>query len=464
MALIRNSKLRPRILIVGGGSVGLLAAQNLLKNLGRGEATVTVVDPNPYMTYQPFLPEVAGGNIEPRHAVVPLRRNLKGAEVITGAVTRIDHAAKFVVVEPEGDEPFELDYDQIVLAAGSVARTLPIPGVAEEAIGLKRIEEAVALRDHVLNRIGEASLMENDDERRRALTFVFVGGGFAGIEALAELEDLARAAVSQYETLTEADVRFVLVEAMDRVMPEVGEAQARWVVDHLRERGIDVYLETFLEDCTDKHCKLSNGEEFDADTIVWSAGVKANPVLVDSDLPLDERGRVTVRADLRVEGDEGVVDGAWAAGDNAAVPDLSGGGVGGFCVPNAQHAVRQAPVLAANLLAALRGETEFQQYFHKTIGSVAGLGPYKGVSQMGSFEARGLLAWLMHRGYHGYAIPTVDRKARVFGNWALNLVFGRDSMPLKDLDVPRKAFVEAANSKPAPKKADRPISAPAPAH
>ena len=208
------------------------------------------------MTYQPFLPEVAGGNIEPRHAVVPLRRNLKGAEVITGAVTRIDHAAKFVVVEPEGDEPFELDYDQIVLAAGSVARTLPIPGVAEEAIGLKRIEEAVALRDHVLNRIGEASLMENDDERRRALTFVFVGGGFAGIEALAELEDLARAAVSQYETLTEADVRFVLVEAMDRVMPEVGEAQARWVVDHLRERGIDVYLETFLEDCTDKHCKL----------------------------------------------------------------------------------------------------------------------------------------------------------------------------------------------------------------
>ncbi|GAA4285049.1 NAD(P)/FAD-dependent oxidoreductase [Brevibacterium daeguense] len=452
MALIRNSKLRPRILVVGGGTLGLLTAQNLLKNLGRGEATVTVVDPNPYMTYLPFLPEVAGGNIEPRHAVVPLRRNLKGAEVITGAVRSINHADKFVVVEPDGGEPFELDYDQIVLAAGSVTRTLPIPGLAEEAIGVKRIEEAVALRDHILNRISEASLMEDDDERRRALTFVLVGGGFAGIEVIAELEDMTRAAVAQYETLTDADVRFVLVEGMARVMPEVSEPQARWVVDHLRERGIDVYLETFLSDCTDKHVKLSNGEEFDADTIIWTAGVKANPVLVDSDLPIDDRGRVTVRADLRVEGEDGVVEGAWAAGDNAAVPDLSGGGVGGFCVPNAQHAVRQAPVLAENLLAALRGQSEFKQYFHKTIGTVAGLGPFKGVSQVGDFETRGPIAWLMHRAYHGYAIPTFDRKARVFSNWILSFVLGRDVMPLKDLDVPRKAFVDAANSKPAPKK------------
>lgn len=294
--------------------------------------------------------------------------------------------------------------------------------------------------------------MEDDEERRKALTFVFVGGGFAGIEALAELEDMVRAGVRERETLTDADVRFVLVEAMPRVMPEVGEAQARWVVDHLRSRGIDVYLETFLEDCTDKVCKLSNGEQFTADTIVWNAGVKANPVLVDSDLPLDDRGRVTVRADLRVEDENGVVEGAWAAGDNAAVPDLTGDGPGGFCVPNAQHAVRQAPVLAANLLASLRGETEFKQYYHKSLGVVAGMGLWKGVSQMGKTELRGPIAWAMHRAYHGYAIPTVDRKVRVFVNWGLNLVLGRDLTPVKDLDVPRKNFVEAANSKPAPKK------------
>lgn len=452
MALIRNSKLRPRILIVGGGYLGFVTAQNLLKNLGRGEATVTVVDPNPYMTYAPFLPEVAGGSIEARHAIVPLRRNLKGAEVVIGSVRNINHAEKFVTIEPEGDEAFELDYDYIVLAAGAVARALPIPGLADEAIGLKRIEEAVALRDHVLNRLDEAALMEDDEERRKALTFVFVGGGFAGIEALAELEDMVRAGVRERETLTDADVRFVLVEAMPRVMPEVGEAQARWVVDHLRSRGIDVYLETFLEDCTDKVCKLSNGEQFTADTIVWNAGVKANPVLVDSDLPLDDRGRVTVRADLRVEDENGVVEGAWAAGDNAAVPDLTGDGPGGFCVPNAQHAVRQAPVLAANLLASLRGETEFKQYYHKSLGVVAGMGLWKGVSQMGKTELRGPIAWAMHRAYHGYAIPTVDRKVRVFVNWGLNLVLGRDLTPVKDLDVPRKNFVEAANSKPAPKK------------
>lgn len=452
MALIRNSKLRPRILIVGGGYLGLVTAQNLLKNLGRGEATVTVVDPNPYMTYAPFLPEVAGGSIEARHAIVPLRRNLKGAEVVIGSVRNINHAEKFVTIEPEGDEAFELDYDYIVLAAGAVARALPIPGLADEAIGLKRIEEAVALRDHVLSRLDEAALMEDDEERRKALTFVFVGGGFAGIEALAELEDMVRAGVRERETLTDADVRFVLVEAMPRVMPEVGEAQARWVVDHLRSRGVDVYLETFLEDCTDKVCKLSNGEQFTADTIVWNAGVKANPVLVDSDLPLDDRGRVTVRADLRVEDENGVVEGAWAAGDNAAVPDLTGDGPGGFCVPNAQHAVRQAPVLAANLLASLRGETEFKQYYHKSLGVVAGMGLWKGVSQMGKTELRGPVAWAMHRAYHGYAIPTVDRKVRVFVNWGLNLVLGRDLTPVKDLDVPRKNFVEAANSKPAPKK------------
>ncbi|MYM19999.1 FAD-dependent oxidoreductase [Brevibacterium sp. 5221] len=453
MALIRNSKLRPRILVVGGGYLGLVAAQHMLKQLGTGEATVTVVDPNPYMTYQPFLPEVASGAIEPRHAVVPLRRHLKGAEVVTGSVTSINHAKKFVVVEPEGgDEPFELDYDQLVMAAGAVPRALPIPGLAEEAIGLKRIEEAVALRDHLLNRLDEAALMDNDDERRKALTFVFVGGGFAGVEILAELEDVVRAAVAQHETLTEADVRFVLVEAMGRIMPEVSEGQARWVVDHLRERGIDVYLETFLQDCTNKHCKLSNGEEFDADTIVWSAGVKANPVLIDSDLPIDERGRLTVRADLRVEDENGVVADAWGAGDNAAVPDLSGMGPGGYCVPNAQHAVRQAPVLAANVVAALRGETEFKQYFHKTMGSVAGLGLYKGVAQVGDFEARGIVAWAMHRGYHGWAIPSAERTSRIFGNWVLNFLNGRDTTSLRDLDVPRKAFVEAAHSKPAPKK------------
>ncbi|HLS33403.1 MAG TPA: NAD(P)/FAD-dependent oxidoreductase [Brevibacterium sp.] len=452
MALIRNNALRPRILIVGGGYLGFVTAQNLLKDLGRGEATVTVVDPNPYLTYAPFLPEVAGGNIEPRHAVVPLRRHLKGAEVITGSVANINHDKKFVVIEQEGYEPFELDYDQIVLASGAVPRALPIPGLAEEGIGLKRIEEAIALRDHVLNRLAEASLMEDDAERRKALTFVFVGGGFAGIEALAELEDLARAAVAQYDTLTEADIRFVLVEALARVMPEVGEAQARWVVDHLRERGVDVYLETFLEDCTDKHIKLSNGEEFDADLVVWSAGVKANPILIDSDLPLDDSGRITVRADLRVENEEGVVDGAWAAGDNAAVPDLSGEGPGGFCVPNAQHAMRQAPVLAKNLLAAMRGETVFTQYFHKSLGAVAGMGLFKGVAQMGGTELRGPIAWALHRLYHGYAIPTCERSARVFGNWVLNTVMGRDLTALKDVDVPRRAFVEAANSKPAPQK------------
>ncbi|GAB3565901.1 NAD(P)/FAD-dependent oxidoreductase [Spelaeicoccus albus] len=453
MALIRNSKLRPRILIVGGGYLGFATAQRLQKSVAHGEATITVVDPHPYMTYLPFLPEVAGGSIEPRHALVPLRRHLRKCEIVSGKVTKITHAEKSVVVEPGIGEPFELDYDHIIIAAGSVPRTLPIPGLAEEGIGFKQIEEAVALRDRVLTRLDEAALIEDDAERRKALTFVFVGGGFAGIESLAELQDMASDAVRHYDTLTDADIRFVLVEALGRVMPEVGEAQARWVVESLRERGVDVYLETFLKSCENKHIVLSTGEEFDADTVVWNAGVKANPVLVDSDLPIDERGRLQVRADLQVEDDNGnVVEGAWGAGDVAAVPDLTGGGVGGYCVPNAQHAIRQAPVLVQNVLSALRGGDDFKQYSHKTIGSVAGLGVGKGVAQIGDFEARGLLAWIMHRGYHGYAMPTLERKVRLFGNWFVGALFGRDASQVVDLGDPRGAFVEAAHSKPAPKK------------
>lgn len=453
MPFSQNTNVRPRILIVGGGYLGFITAKKLLAGLNQGEGSVMVVDPNPYMTYQPFLPEVAAGSIEARHALVPLRRHLKGADIITGKVTSIDHANRTVNVDPELGDDFTLEYDHIVMAAGSVPRALPIPGLAEEGIGFKTIEEAVTLRDHVLARLDEAAVLTDPEERKRALTFVFVGGGFAGIEAIAEIQDMVKDAIKHYTRLSPEDPRFVLVEAMSRVMPEVSEEQAKWVVASLRERGVDVYLDTQLKSCENKHIVLSTGEEFDADTIVWNAGVKANPVLVDSDLPIDDRGRLMVGTDLRVRDDDGnVVEGAWGAGDNAAVPDVTGMGPGGFCVPNAQHALRHAPVLASNILTVIRGGGELKQYKHKTIGSVAGLGVGKGVAQVGKFGLRGLPAWMMHRGYHAYAMPTFERKARILGNWAVGLMFGRDASALMDLESPRHAFVDAANSKPAPKK------------
>ena len=441
---------RPRILIVGGGYVGFTVAKKIQKAIKQTGGVVTIVEPNPYMTYQPFLPEVAAGSMEGRNATVPLRQHLRDTELIPGHVVSVNHAERTATVEPiDNGEPFELKYDEIILGAGAVTRAFPIPGLAEVAIGMKTVEEAVSVRNWVLERIEVASVLDDPDARRRALTVVVVGGGFAGVETISELEDMAREAVNRNDRLSVSDLRFVMIEAAPRIMPEVPEDRAEKVVAELRARGIDA---------TDGHLQLINmtdkspAGEMDTDTLIWTAGVAASPMLKNTDFPIDERGRVRVNADLRVAGDNGVVEGAWAAGDNAAVPDLSGGGVGGFCVPNAQHASRQALVLAKNILASRRGEP-LTDYYHETIGVVAGLGLWKGVANFKGKTLAGPLAWIMHRGYHGSAIPTTERTVRVMTTWALNQLFGRDTTTIRHQRSPRLAFQEATGTAPAKTKA-----------
>ena len=450
---------RPRILIVGGGYVGFTVAKKIQKAIKQTGGVVTIVEPNPYMTYQPFLPEVAAGSMEGRNATVPLRQHLRDTELIPGHVVSVNHAERTATVEPiDNGEPFELKYDEIILGAGAVTRAFPIPGLAEVAIGMKTVEEAVSVRNWVLERIEVASVLDDPDARRRALTVVVVGGGFAGVETISELEDMAREAVNRNDRLSVSDLRFVMIEAAPRIMPEVPEDRAEKVVAELRARGIEVLLNTSLSDATDGHLQLINmtdkspAGEMDADTLIWTAGVAASPMLKNTDFPIDERGRVRVNADLRVAGDNGVVEGAWAAGDNAAVPDLSGGGVGGFCVPNAQHASRQALVLAKNILASRRGEP-LTDYYHETIGVVAGLGLWKGVANFKGKTFAGPLAWIMHRGYHGSAIPTTERTVRVMTTWALNQLFGRDTTTIRHQRSPRLAFQEATGTAPAKTKA-----------
>ena len=450
---------RPRILIVGGGYVGFTVAKKIQKAIKQTGGVVTIVEPNPYMTYQPFLPEVAAGSMEGRNATVPLRQHLRDTELIPGHVVSVNHAERTATVEPiDNGEPFDLKYDEIILGAGAVTRAFPIPGLAEVAIGMKTVEEAVSVRNWVLERIEVASVLDDPDARRRALTVVVVGGGFAGVETISELEDMAREAVNRNDRLSVSDLRFVMIEAAPRIMPEVPEDRAEKVVAELRARGIEVLLNTSLSDATDGHLQLINmtdkspAGEMDTDTLIWTAGVAASPMLKNTDFPIDERGRVRVNADLRVAGDNGVVEGAWAAGDNAAVPDLSGGGVGGFCVPNAQHASRQALVLAKNILASRRGEP-LTDYYHETIGVVAGLGLWKGVANFKGKTLAGPLAWIMHRGYHGSAIPTTERTVRVMTTWALNQLFGRDTTTIRHERSPRLAFQEATGTAPAKTKA-----------
>ncbi|WP_438828828.1 NAD(P)/FAD-dependent oxidoreductase [Streptomyces klenkii] len=424
----------------------MYTALRLQRKLRRGEATVIVIDPEPYMTYQPFLPEAAAGSISPRHVVVPLRRTLDKCQVVIGEVKSIDHAKRAAAIKTlatheEGTGAVQIHYDELILAPGSVSRTLPVPGLAEYGIGFKTVEEAIGLRNHVLEQMDIASSTRDPAVRDAALTFVFVGGGYAGVEALAELEDMARYAARYYHNLEPEDLRFVLVEATGRILPEVGEEMGRYALRELRGRNIDVRLDTRLDSCTDRVAVLSDGSRFPTRTLVWTAGVKAHPVLAATDLPLNSHGRLKCTAALAVDG----VEHAWGAGDAAAVPDLTSDAPDVVCAPNAQHAVRQAKVLAQNVLASLRGKP-LKDYRHKYVGSVASLGLHKGVAHIYGRKIKGYPAWFMHRAYHLSRIPTFNRKARVLAEWTLTGLFKREIVSLGSLENPRAEFELAADT------------------
>lgn len=425
--------------MVGAGQVGFYAARRLSRKLRRGQAEVTVVAPEPHLTYQPFLPEAAAGSIEPRHAVVPLRQQLKRCRVVAGTVTTIDHANRTATVQPVAGQPVQLEYDQIVVVPGSVSRTLPIPGLREQAVGFKTLGEAIWLRNRVLERLDIAAAVTDPRVRQRALTFVFVGGGYAGIEALAELEDMARAALRYYPELAGEQMRWVLVEATQRVLPEVGRDLGAYAVQQLLERKLDIRLGTLLKSCVDGHVELSDGDQFDADTIVWTAGVRAHPMLGETDLPIDDKGRLTCLPTLQVADGGQPVPGAWSAGDCAAVPDLTADQPGTMTGPSAQHAVRQAVRLADNLVAVLAGKQPVP-YRHRYVGSVASLGLHKGVAHVYRLKLRGWPAWFLHRTYHMTRIPSLDRKIRVLADWTLQLFLLREVISLGQLHEPRDPF------------------------
>jgi NADH dehydrogenase len=432
----------PRIVIVGGGYAGFYTAWKLEHTLAATDAELVVVDPRPYMTYQPFLPEVCAGSIEARHAAVSLRTHLTRTRLVAGEVTQIDHAHKRLVVRPAGGADTDIGYDIVVVTAGAVTRRSPIPGLDAWAIGLKHVEEAVAIRDHIITSFDRASAVPAGDERRRLLTFVFVGAGFSGVEGFGETLSLAAGLLRRYPEIDPAEPQFHLVEARDHILPEVTVGPERWVLQELRRRGAQIHLGAHVLSADDHRVVLSTGEQIDASLLVWTAGNAPNPVIsTHTDLPLDERGRLVVRPDLRVGTDDDPVEDAWAGGDNAAVPDLSAAtGSAITVVPNAQNAVRQGKLLAANIAAHLRGK-RLRRYRHRSLGVVATLGLGSGIFQYRRLVVHGLLAWLMHRGYHVLAIPTWERKVRVLAVWLTALVGGRDIVPLSSVQDPRAAYL-----------------------
>jgi NADH dehydrogenase len=423
-------------------SAALGLQQALGPRLRSGQAEITVVEPQPYLTYHPLLAEVAAGTIDPRHVVVPLRRVLPDCRVLTARISRIDHATRraWVDTAPRGESGSigELRYDHLVMAPGSVSRTDPVPGLAEHGLGFSGVGEAVALRNHVLEQLDLASSTRDPELRQAALTFVFVGAGYAGIGALAELEDMARFAVRGYHNLTPDDLRWVLVEATGRILPAESPDLAEHTLAELRERSIDVRLGTTLESAVDRVMTLSDGSRFAARTLVWTAGVRPAPVLEATDLPLDTAGRVRCLPTLQVVRPDGSpIEGAWAAGDGAAVPDPAADGR--LCAPNAQHALAQARLLAANLAAGLDGRPQ-TAYRPDRIHCSTSLGIGRGVAHTRRGRLTGRRAWWLHRARHLRRLPSLDRRVRVLTDWLLGGVFSREVVSLGSVEHPRAEF------------------------
>jgi NADH dehydrogenase len=417
------------VVIAGGGFGGAAAARELERILPRQSTRLTLVNDVNFMLYTPFLPEAAAGTLEPRHVVTPLREILKRTYLRLGSIEGHDPAAKTVELRTRDEEVERVPYDQLLLALGSVSRVLPVPGLSEHAIGFKSLADAIWLRNHVIETLEAANATDDPGRRDGLLTYVFVGGGYAGLEALAELQDFAADAIESYPRARLHGMRWVLVEASDRVLPEIDAGLADYALRELRGRGIDIRLGTTLDEVTAHSARISTGETLATRTVVWTAGVSPHPSLRRLSVPLDERGRVPVDERLRVRG----MDSVWAIGDCAAAPDPRGG----LCPPTAQHAVRQGPVAARNIAAEL-GIGAPRSFEYRGNAAFVNLGRYKAVGRVGGRTFRGFPAWWMARTYHMSQIPGAARKARAVIDWTASLPFRRDLSEVGSIGHPKR--------------------------
>ena len=416
-------------MIAGGGFGGLYAARELEKILPPQAAHITLVNDVNFMLYTPLLPGAAAGTLEPRHVVVPLRQELHRTDLRLGQVMSADPVAKCLHVETLEGHDERLEFDHLIVALGAVSRTLPIPGLTEHAIGFKTLAEAIALRNHVLRTLEMAESVEHPREREKYLTYVFVGGGYAGVEGLAELQDFAADVIDRYPRCRVQGMRWLLVEASDRIMREITPDLADFTMRELQGRGIEFRLGTTVKEITADAVRLADGEELATRTVVWTAGVKPHPVVGRLGLPL-EQGRIAVDETLKVRG----VDGVWAIGDAAAVPDPAQGGKVPS-PPTAQHALRQGRLAAQNVAASI-GRGQVHPFTYKTLGVFVDLARFQAVASTLGIRWRGFPAWWLARSYHLAAMPGFRRQVRLLTDWTVDLFFPRDASELAQLGHP----------------------------
>jgi NADH dehydrogenase len=415
--LVREA--RGGTLILGGGFAGAWVARLL------GRRGATVVNVENFMLFASLLAEAASGTLEPRHVVVPLRMMCPHADLIVGRAVALDTERQVVRIRTE-EEIVAVHYANVVVAFGSVPRVLPVPGLAEFGLGFKTLADAVNLRNHVLRRLEAAAAAPNEAHRRRELTFVFVGAGYAGVEALAELSDLVRDAIRYYPTLRDEPQRWVLVDAAPAILPEIPTRLGEYAAGQLLGRGVEIRVGTTLDSLEAHAATLSSGERILTGTLVWTAGVRAHPSLAGLGLPLDDRGRLVVDSMFRVEGHDNV----YALGDGARVPNEATPDHPD--PPTSQHALRQARRLAKNVCGSP------SPYRYRMLGQVATLGRYKGIADVVGLRLRGFPAWFVTRSYHLYQLPLLSRKLRVVADWTVSLFFRRDIAELGMLGQRRR--------------------------
>src|SRR5215207_1503243 len=398
------------VVIAGGGFGGFYAARTLARLVPPHSARIRLVNDVNFMLYTPLLPGAAAGVLEPRHVVVPLREQLHEAvDLRLGRIVGATPDRNTLQVENLEGLVEDLHYDQLIVTVGSVSRTLPV---------------AIALRNHVLRTLEHAETLEDGGARREYLTYVFVGAGYAGLEGLAELQDFAADILELYPRCRVTGIRWILVDAGPRVMHEIPAKLAEFAERELRGRGIEIRTNTTLEHVTEDHALLSDGERVPTRTLVWTAGVKPQPVVAKLGLPLDEGGRIVSDSYLQVPG----FDNVWAIGDCAAVPDPARKGQS--CPPTAQHAIRQGRVVARNVAAALEAGGHKRRFRYKTRGVFVNMGRREAVAMTGQLTWSGTPAWILARSYHLAAMPGAGRRARLLVDWNIGLLFGRDTAEL----------------------------------
>lgn len=407
-----------KVVVVGGGFGGFHALRRLQRLVEPERATLTLVAPTDYMLYSPLLPEVATGVLDPRDIAVSIRQTLRRTRTVIGHVASVDFAEHRLRVDGR-DGASDIEWDKLILAPGSVTRQFDIPGVAENAHGLKTLSEATFIRNHVLAQLDAADSLPDTpagrEERIERLTVVAVGAGYTGTEFVAQMQNWIKGIATRWASIDPNDVRWLLVDLAPAVLPELGEDLGKEALGVLKERGVEVRLEVTVQSATPTSVTLTDGTVVPSRTLVWGAGVAPSPLIAKLGLPT-EKGRLIVDADMSVPG----VPDVWAIGDAAAVPDIAAD-PSKPTPPTAQHAQRQGVRVARNVAASL-GVGKSKDYVHKDLGLVADLGGFDGVAKPLGVPLKGPIAKFVARSYHLYALPTAGARVRVATDWLYNSI------------------------------------------